>query len=63
MRTKTAIVILNWNGRAMLEKFLPVLIRCSKHPGTEIIVADNNSEDDSIRVMREKFAEILFIRL
>ena len=47
----------------MLEKFLPVLIRCSKHPGTEIIVADNNSEDDSIRVMREKFAELLFIRL
>ncbi|MDR1591888.1 MAG: glycosyltransferase family 2 protein [Prevotellaceae bacterium] len=41
-----AIVILNYNGRHFLEKFLPDVIRRS--PGTEIVVADNGSSDGSL---------------
>ncbi|HZK03173.1 MAG TPA: glycosyltransferase family 2 protein [Bacteroidaceae bacterium] len=63
MRTKIAIVILNWNGGAMLEKFLPTLIKFSNYPGTEIIVTDNNSDDNSGTIMGEKFSDIPFIRL
>ena len=33
---KTAVVILNWNGEAMLRQFLPSVIACSCLEGTEI---------------------------
>ena len=44
--SKIAVVILNWNGKSFLEKFLPHVIKFS--PNTEIIVADNQSTDDSV---------------
>ena len=44
---KIAIVILNWNGRHMLERFLPsVTLHCPTD--AEVIVADNGSTDDSL---------------
>ncbi|MDG1253453.1 MAG: glycosyltransferase family 2 protein [Schleiferiaceae bacterium] len=42
---KTAVVILNWNGRHWLEKFLPIVIERS--PNSLVVVADNGSTDDS----------------
>jgi GT2 family glycosyltransferase len=36
-----SIVILNWNGREHLEKFLPYLLQYTTHPEAEIVVADN----------------------
>ena len=44
--SKIAVVILNWNGKKMLEKFLPSVIEHSS-PVAEVIVADNGSTDDS----------------
>ncbi len=41
----TAVVILNWNGRHWLEKFLPTVV--DRSPGALIVVADNASTDDS----------------
>ncbi|MEO8934668.1 MAG: glycosyltransferase family 2 protein, partial [Xanthomarina sp.] len=38
---KIAIVILNWNGKALLEKFLPSVIKHSEN--ATIYVADNAS--------------------
>ena len=43
--SQTAVIILNWNGRAWLEKFLIKVIERS--PGARVIVADNGSTDDS----------------
>ena len=43
---KIAVVILNWNGKELLEKFLPSVIAYSKE--ATIYVADNASTDDSI---------------
>lgn len=43
---KTAIVILNWNGRKFLEKYLPVLIG-ETPKDTKIVIADNGSQDGS----------------
>ncbi len=60
---KTAIVILNWNGEQFLREFLPELIRHSQLPGVEIIVADNNSTDGSVALLREKYSEIRVIKL
>lgn len=50
------IVILNYNGRHFLEKFLPYVILHSA--GYEIVVADNNSSDDSIDFLSKNFPEI-----
>lgn len=41
-----AIVILNWNGRNFLERFLPSVVACSQP--YHVIVADNASTDDSV---------------
>jgi GT2 family glycosyltransferase len=60
---KIAIVILNWNGRNLLETFLPSVIRNSLKPGTEIYLADNDSTDNSINFVKEKFREVKIISL
>ena len=46
MDKKLSIVILNWNGRHYLEKFLPVLLQHIPEYA-EVVVADNASTDDS----------------
>lgn len=50
---KLSIVILNYNGRQYLEKYLPDVIRHSQLPGTEVVVADNASTDDSVSFLRD----------
>ena len=56
---KTAVVILNWNTEDFLRKFLPGLLRsCEKIEGAEVIVADNDSSDDSMMVMSEVFPKV-----
>lgn len=60
---KTAVVILNWNTEDFLRKFLPGLIRsCEKVEGAEVVVADNDSSDDSMMVMKEVFPQVKAIQ-
>ncbi|MDU1889283.1 MAG: glycosyltransferase family 2 protein [Dysgonomonas sp.] len=49
---KTAVVILNWNGRNLLEKFLPSVMQFTSHPDVEIVIADNGSTDTSLDFLR-----------
>lgn len=58
---KTAIVILNWNGRKMLETYLPSVIEYSDD--AVIYVADNDSEDDSLQMLAGHFPQVRTIRL
>lgn len=60
---KVAVVILNWNGCALMEQFLPSVIACTPKETADIIVADNGSTDASIAMLEEKFPEIKIIRL
>lgn len=60
---KTAVVILNWNTKGFLEKFLPLLIESTEGLDAEVIVADSASTDGSMEMMSEKFPEIRQIRL
>jgi GT2 family glycosyltransferase len=53
-------VILNWNGKKFLEKFLPDVILHSKDDA-EVIVADNASSDDSVSYLKEAFPDIRVI--
>lgn len=53
---KISIVILNYNGRFFLEKFLPSVIKFS--PSCEVVVADNHSTDQSIEFLKENYPQI-----
>lgn len=57
-----AIVILNWNGRNHLEKFLPSVLR-STYENKKIIIADNASTDDSIDFLKKHYPSIQTIIL
>lgn len=56
---KTAVVILNYNGKAFLEQFLPTVIKYSVE--AEVIVADNQSTDDSVAYLKAEFPAIQII--
>ncbi len=59
---KVAIVILNWNGRHFLEKFLPSVLATS-YENYEVIVSDNASTDGSVAFLQQKFPQVKLIRL
>ena len=63
MSQKIAIVILNWNGANLLQKFLPSVVRFSNGDSTEIVVADNGSTDDSILILQNIFPEVKILDL
>lgn len=54
---KAALVILNFNGKNFLERFLPSVIKYSL-PYVKIIVGDNNSTDDSVSFLKEHYPAI-----
>ena len=58
---KTAIVILNWNGKKLLEKFLPSIVKYSLKEAS-IYVADNASTDDSIDFIKKEFPTVNIIK-
>jgi GT2 family glycosyltransferase len=51
---------LNWNGRSLLEQFLPEVIQFSSD--AEIIVADNASTDDSISYIQSNFPNVSIVK-
>jgi len=57
---KIAVVILNWNGKELLEQFLPAVISYSDE--ATIHIADNASSDDSISYVRKHYSEINIIQ-
>ena len=52
-----AIVILNYNGKALLEQFLPSVLEYSQQ--ATVYVADNASTDGSVAYIKEHFSNIL----
>lgn len=57
---KIAVVILNWNGKHLLEKFLPSVVEYSDL--AKIYVADNASTDNSVLFLEENYPTIQIIR-
>jgi GT2 family glycosyltransferase len=60
---KVAVVILNYNGKQYLEKFLNTVVLYSTDENVEIFVADNASTDDSIGFLQEKHPSVKCILL
>ena len=55
---KTAVVILNWNTKDYLERFLPGLLDSVRKEDAEVIVADSASTDGSMEMMQERFPDV-----
>ncbi len=58
----TAVVILNWNGKKMLERFLPS-VTAHTQGDAEVIIADNGSTDDSLDFVRVQYPGLRIIEL
>jgi GT2 family glycosyltransferase/glycosyltransferase involved in cell wall biosynthesis len=59
-----SVVIPNWNGRDLLEKYLPSVIAAMQfHPGNEVIVVDNGSTDGSAEFVRSRFPSVNLVPL
>jgi len=56
---KIAVVILNWNGKKLLETFLPSVVNFSQE--ATVYVADNASTDDSITFVKSNFPEVKIV--
>ncbi len=52
-----SIVILNWNGKEYLQKFLSFVL-ASTYANKRVIVADNASTDGSIAYIKENFPQV-----
>ncbi|MBI3232939.1 MAG: glycosyltransferase family 2 protein [Bacteroidetes bacterium] len=61
MKKKVAVVILNYNGKHWLEKFLPSVLS-STYANIEIVVADNCSTDDSIDFINQNYPNLTLIK-
>lgn len=59
---KTAVVILNWNGRNFLQRYLPgVVASLSSDPDSCVVVADNGSTDGSIELLKQEFPTVTIV--
>ena len=54
-----AIVILNWNGKTLLQQFLPSVVQYAAEG--QIYVIDNASTDDSVAFLRSHFPEVTIL--
>ncbi|TMM57200.1 glycosyltransferase family 2 protein [Maribacter algarum] len=57
---RIAVVILNWNGKGLLESYLPSITQYSE--GAEIYVADNASSDDSVAFVEANYPTIKVVQ-
>ena len=65
MKEKVSIIITNYNGRELLEKNIPHIIKAYKNKDNnivEIIVVDDASKDGSAEYLKSSFPELSIIR-
>lgn len=59
---RIAVVLLNWNGRSFIERFLPGICQYNR-PDSEIWIADNASTDDSLSWVERHFPQVRILRI
>ncbi|MCM1484036.1 MAG: glycosyltransferase family 2 protein [Muribaculaceae bacterium] len=57
-----AVIILNWNGEKLLSEFLPSVVEYTPADIADIIVADNGSSDDSVKLLQTDFPGVKLLR-
>lgn len=59
-----SVVIPNWNGRDLLEKYVPSFLDALRaNPRNELIIVDNGSTDGSVEFVRRHFPEARVLAL
>lgn len=58
-----SIVMLNWNGRHLLEESLPALSTALDGTAHEVIVVDNGSQDDSVDWLKRSYPQVRVVAL
>ncbi len=61
--SRVAVVILNWNGKNLLEQFLPSVMQNTLPEIATIYVADNGSTDDSLDFVSKNYPQVKTIAL
>ena len=56
MDKKVSVVIVNWNGEKYIKKCIDSLLKVN-YDNFEVIVIDNGSTDDSIKIIKDSFSE------
>lgn len=59
---RVAAVILNYNTRNWLEKFLPYVLQ-TQYSNFEVIIADNASTDDSVAFLQANYPQLRIIQM
>ena len=62
MPPPACIVVLNYNGRMLLERFLPSLVKTDYQP-LEVVVVDNASTDDSVAWLQANWPQVTVLAL
>ncbi len=62
MSPRVSVVVVNWNGRAHLERGLPALL-AQRRVDYEVLLVDNGSTDDSVEFVRERFPQVRLLPL
>ncbi len=62
---RCSLIILNWNGRSLLEESIPAVIRAVEADGGDhqILVVDNGSTDDSVAWLRRHYPQVEILEL
>jgi len=60
MSQTIAVVVLNWNGKSLLQRYLPGVIKDSAPH--KVYVIDNDSSDDSLAYLKENHPEVVVIQ-
>lgn len=58
---KLSIIIVNYNVKYFLEQTIRSVFNACKHIQAEVFVVDNNSADDSVEMVKEKFPQVILI--
>ena len=51
------IIILNWNGAALLRRYLPSVVADNSNDIADVVVVDNGSTDESLSVLKQEFPD------
>lgn len=58
---KASVVILNWNGEKLLSQFIPSILKHTNLNEVELVVADNNSTDNSVEFIENNYPQVRLI--
>jgi len=62
IKTALTIIIVNWNNKKILQDCLESIYDTQINYSYEILVVDNNSQDGSVELIKNKFHEVILIK-